>query len=135
METIMRCGDSKEVISKRYDIKPNGIVINKRTGKELKFYPDNKGYLKTRIYCPEISQNKDGRKPIRLHRLVAMFYLDTYDQKLQVNHKNGIKTDNRVENLEMVTNSQNVYHAWNNLDSSSRLNKLNKRRGKDGKFK
>jgi hypothetical protein len=91
--------------------------------------------MKSRMYCPEISQHPDGRKPIKLHRLVAMFHLDDYSEDLQVNHKNGIKNDNRVENLEMATNSQNQIHAWNKLDSSSRLNKLNKRRGTDGKFK
>lgn len=125
----------KEVISKRYEVEKTGRVINKRTKKELKFHPDPKGYMKSRIYCPEISKHKDGRKPMRLHRLVAMFHLDTYDETLQVNHKNGIKNDNRVENLEMVTNSQNVYHAFNVLDSTERKNKLNKRRGTDGRFK
>jgi len=129
MENVM------EVISKRYNVEPSGRVINKRTKRELKFHPDEKGYMKSRIYCPEISQHKDGRKPIRLHRLVAMFHLDTYNETLQVNHKNGIKNDNRVENLEMVTNSQNVYHAFNVLDSTERKNKLNKRRGTDGRFK
>jgi hypothetical protein len=124
-----------EVISKRYNVEPSGRVINKRTKRELKFHPDEKGYMKSRIYCPEISQHKDGRKTIKLHRLVAMFHLHTYDETLQVNHKNGIKNDNRVENLEMVTNSQNVYHAWNVLDSTERKNKLNKKRGKDGRFK
>ena len=138
-ETQMFCGDSaeklKEIISKRYDVKPDGFVINKKTGKLLKFHPDPKGYMKSRMYCPEISTHKDGRKIIKIHRLVAMFHLETYDDKLQVNHKNGIKSDNRVDNLEMVTNSQNVYHAWNVLDSTERKNKLNKRRGTDGKFK
>jgi hypothetical protein len=124
----------KKLISQRYDVKPDGVVINKKTNKELKFHRDDKGYLKTRIYCPELSNNADKRKPIRLHRLVAMFYLDSYDEKLQVNHKNGIKIDNRVDNLEMVTNSQNAYHAWNVLDSTDRKNKLNQKRGTDGRF-
>ena len=125
----------KQIISKRYEVETTGRVINKRTGKELKFHPDPKGYMKSRIYCPEISEHRDGRKPVRLHRLVAMFYLETYNETLQVNHKNGIKNDNRVDNLEMVTNSQNVYHAFNVLDSTERKNKLNKRRGTDGRFK
>lgn len=67
----------------------------------------------------------------KVHRLVAMFYLDDYSEDLQVNHKNGIKTDNRVENLEMVTNQQNVLHAFRVLDSSERRRKIseaNKRR-------
>ncbi len=138
-ETQMFCGDSaeelKQIISKRYKVESSGRVINKKTNKELKFHPDPKGYMKSRIYCPEISTHKDGRKIIKLHRLIAMFHLDTYTETLQVNHKNGIKNDNRVENLEIVSNSQNVYHAWNMLDSTERKNKLNKRRNENGKFK
>ena len=124
----------KEIVSKRYEVETTGRVINKRTGKELKFHPDPKGYMKSRIYCPEISEHKDGRKIIKLHRLVAMFHFDTYDETLQVNHKNGIKNDNRVDNLEMVTNSENAYHAWNTLNSIERKNKLNERRLPCGRF-
>ena len=124
----------KDTISKRYEVLENGIVINKRTKKELKFHKDSKGYMKARVYCPEISQHKDCRKPFTLHRLVALFYLQDYCETKQVNHKNGIKTDNHYTNLEMVTNKENVLHAWNTLDSTERKNKLNNRRQKDGKF-
>lgn len=124
----------KDIISKRYQILQNGIVLNKKTNKELKFHKDSKGYMKTRIYCPEISNHKDGRKPIRLHRLIALFHLDDYCETKQVNHKNGIKTDNHFSNLEMVTNQENVLHAWNKLDSTERKNKLNNNREKNGKF-
>ena len=72
------------------------------------------------MYCPEISNHKDGRKIIKLHRLIAATFLESYNEDLQVNHKNGVKNDNRVENLEMVTQSQNVIHAWNILDSTER---------------
>lgn len=50
-----------------------------------------------------------------VHRLVAEQYLPTWDTSLQVNHKNMIKTDNRVDNLEMVTGKENVNHMWRML--------------------
>lgn len=105
----------KDSISHYYNVLNDGRVIVKRTMKEVKFYPDHRGYLKARIYC-KISKHKDKRIPIRLSRLVALFHLKDFDFKLQVNHKNGIKTDNHVDNLEMVTNSQNQKHAWDFLD-------------------
>jgi hypothetical protein len=123
----------KDYIEQNYIVEPEGFLINRRTGKKVGFTLTHKGYLKARIHTP-LSKNPDGRKPYYLHRIIAMFYLSDYTNELQVNHKNGIKTDNRVDNLEMVDGSQNVYHAWNNLNSSVRKEKLNKRRNEKGRF-
>ena len=123
----------KEYIAKYYEISRTGEVKRKKDGKVIKSVSGPKGYSIIRLKVPAFSKNKDRRKPYKIHRLVAMFYLDDYSDSLQVNHKNGVKADNRVENLEMVTNQQNVLHAWRFLDSTERREKLKKRRI-NGKF-
>lgn len=54
----------------------------------------------------------DGQqKRMRVHRMVAMTFIENPDNKPYVNHINGIRYDNNVENLEWVTQSENIQHA------------------------
>lgn len=70
----------------------------------IKQQPDKDGYMR-------ITLRKNGKiNIIPVHRLVAKTFIPNPEDKEQVNHKNGIKNDNRVENLEWVTNSENIRH-------------------------
>lgn len=94
----------KIIAESRYIISSDGnLYSSKNFGIiNLKAYKDTNGYLQLRI----------NSKMFKVARLVAEHFLSDWNPDLQVNHKNGIKTDNRVENLEMCTGSENHIHAY-----------------------
>lgn len=83
-----------------YFISNTGKVRNIKTGRELTQTLD-KGYLEINL------QNNGKRKKFRVHRLVAQAFLSNPDSLDTVDHVNGIKTDNRAENLQWLSRSEN----------------------------
>lgn len=78
-------------------------------GKVLKRYTHKNGYQ----YICLSKKGKETNK--RVHRLVATAFIPNPENKLCINHLNGDKADNRVENLEWSTHSENEKHSYDNL--------------------
>lgn len=91
-----------------YMINKCGDIFSLRYYRLMKPQPDTKGYLRVRL------QGTSSGLTRKIHRLVAETFIKNPLNKPQVNHKNGNKEDNTVENLEWVTNLENMQHAWNN---------------------
>ena len=103
-----------------YEIDENGNVYSlprlKKTpttqylSKERKLKPYNNGYGYLLV-----DMRKDGKRYMRLvHRLVAETFLPNPQNLPQINHIDGNKMNNKLENLEWCTCSQNQYHAFEN---------------------
>lgn len=88
-----------------YQISNLGNIKNNK-GKTLKPYINQNGYLVATLY-----KNIGKNKKIPIHRLVAQAFIPNTNNHPQVNHKNGIKNDNRVCNLEWCSALENNIHA------------------------
>ncbi len=110
MEEIMKKGiETRQGVFTRYNISSLGEVFDTKTGKPVHHYFDERGYHRVRLVAPKFSNLKT--KTYRVHRLVAYNFYPKECVKAQVDHKNCNKDDNRLENLEWVTNDENMRRA------------------------
>lgn len=91
-----------EIRRKAYSILAKDGKTYSRKAMPIKAYLNQNGY-----YYIDF-----GRKHHAVHRLIAEHFIPNPENKRTVNHKNGIKTDNRITNLEWATDSENNTHAY-----------------------
>lgn len=102
-----------------YQVSDKGHIRNVLSGAVLK--PQLYGSCKYHIVCLDRGRPAVAHKRL-VHRLVAQAFLLNPENKAEVNHINGDKFDNRVDNLEWCTHGENQFHA------SKVLNRFNKKR-------
>lgn len=113
-----------------YQISNLGRVKSLRFNKEkiLNQFKGTKGYFNVKLY-----KNKK-QHTVEIHKLVAVAFLNhTSSKGIVVDHINEIKTDNRLSNLQIITNRENTSKAFRKIKTSSKYTGVYLDKGKKGK--
>lgn len=104
----MSVNNSKRVndllVNKKYFV-TNNMVFNSK-GRIIKGSIGNNGYAKT------VLTDKNGEFNATIHQIIWVSANGSYDSSTEINHKDGNKLNNLLENLELVSKSENIKHAF-----------------------
>lgn len=102
----------------------DGRIYSERSGKFLNLNNCSKGYAKCNLY------KKDGTfKNVRIHRVIWETFNGPIPDGYEINHKNEIRNDNRLENLELLTHKENLNYGNHNKKLKETLKLVVKRGG------
>ena len=89
-----------------YEVDIHGHVYNMTTHKEVKPQPAGDGYMRVKLY-----RNGEYQR-IKVHVIMGKAYLNPEYSPFIINHKDGNRANNDLKNLELISQSGNVKHAW-----------------------
>jgi len=112
-----------------YYISDHGRVKSYKRGRERILKPYLVGDLGNQYLAIGICTN-GKRKNHKIHKLIALYFIANPCNKLTVNHKDGNKTNNHIDNLEWATSKENIQHAWQNGLCESTRKAVSKRHSK-----
>ena len=122
-----------------YEVSNFGNVRSNKCSKQRLLKPFKRGSKKTKDekrgnYLSVRLLSNGMEADYAVHRLVAMAFIPNPNNLPQVNHINGIRNDNRADNLEWCDNSYNVWHSYNVLGNTNGLGKSVCQYNKNGEF-
>ena len=96
----------------KYSISEEGVIINNRTGYIKKITFDKDGYPIVNLQRNNNETKYSSKStPVHIHRVLAQLFIPNPENKPCVNHKDGNKTNNKLENLEWCTYRENTIHS------------------------
>lgn len=111
-----KIGDTK------YSVSNTGLIRNDKTNHFLSLRSYNGGYVRATLS----NGGRDKHETVLVHRIVAQAFIPNPKNKYTVNHIDGNKTNNCVENLEWATREENQHHRFYVLGKSFSKDKMNK---------
>ena len=108
----------KHQVFSNYAANKNGEIINVKTGKNIRMVNNGNGYLFFAIFNKKLEKRKNYYQ----HRFVYEVFKGTIPKCLEVDHRNSIRNDNRIKNLQLLTPTQNKQKSSNKPIISTCIN-------------